>query len=233
MAQGQGLIWTLLLGSVSLAISFVLGNLLGIIGSWRRGGFVDTVFPPLLTFFGSFPYFWLAMLGLFVLGFQFKLFPLRHAYDAQLTPGFNFAFISSVISHLILPVTSVVLVTMGSWLLRMRNVMVGVLSEEFITLAEAKALPERRIIWNYAARNALLPNITALGISIGAILGGQLLTEVVFSYPGLGFLFLRSVTSLDYPLMQGLFLMITFGVLVANLIVDLTYARLDPRVRKH
>ncbi len=115
----------------------------------------------------------------------------------------------------------------------MRNTMISVLSEDYISLAEAKGLPQRRIMFNYAARNALLPNITALGMSIGFIISGQILTEVVFSYPGLGYLFLKAVNNLDYPLLQGLFLMLTFAVLIANLIVDLLYVRLDPRVRAH
>ncbi len=116
-------------------------------------------------------------------------------------------------------------------MLGMRNTMIGVLAEDYITLAEAKGLPQRRIMFNYAARNALLPNITALGMSIGFILSGQILTEVVFSYPGLGYLFFKAVSNLDYPLLQGLFLMLTLAVLGANLIIDLLYVRLDPRVR--
>jgi peptide/nickel transport system permease protein len=228
---GTGLIWTLLLGSTALLLSFVLGNLLGIVGAWRRGGFIDSVFPPVLTFAGSFPYFWLAMVALFFLGFQFGWFPLRHAYSDRLSPAWNPPFITSVLTHLVLPAGTILLVSIGGWMLGMRNTMISVLSEDYITMAEAKGLPQRRIMLNYAARNALLPNITALGMSIGFILGGQILTEVVFSYPGLGYLFFKAVSNLDYPLMQGLFLMITLAVLAANLFVDLLYVRLDPRVR--
>jgi peptide/nickel transport system permease protein len=109
--------------------------------------------------------------------------------------------------------------------------MIGVLAEDFIALAEAKGLPERQVMFTYAARNALLPNITAFGMALGFVLGGSLLTEIVFSYPGMGYLLVQAVRNQDYPLMQGLFLMITLAVLVANLIVDLLYVRLDPRVR--
>lgn len=232
-----GLVWTILLGGTALILSFLIGNVLGVLGAWRRGGLVDSVLPPLLIFVGSFPYFWLAMVGLFFLAFQFGWFPLRHAYSDNLVlsanPTFqeNLVLIGSVLQHLVLPAGTIMLVSVGGWMLGMRNTMIGVLSEDYITMAEAKGLPQRRIMFNYAARNALLPNITALGMSIGFILSGQILTEVVFSYPGLGYLFFKAVSNLDYPLLQGLFLMLTFAVLGANLIVDLLYIRLDPRVR--
>jgi peptide/nickel transport system permease protein len=226
-----GFVWTLLLGGVALILSFVIGNLLGVVAAWRRGGLVDSVLPPVLTFVGSFPYFWLAMVALFFLAFQFGWFPLRHAYSDRLAPAWNLTFISNVLHHLVLPAGTILLVSVGGWMLGMRNNMIGVLSEDYVNLAEAKGLPQRRIMFNYAARNALLPNITALGMSIGFILSGQILTEVVFSYPGLGYLFFKAVGNLDYPLLQGLFLMLTLGVLGANLIIDLLYIRLDPRVR--
>jgi peptide/nickel transport system permease protein len=113
----------------------------------------------------------------------------------------------------------------------MRNAMIGVLSEDYMTMAEAKGLPQRRIMFSYAARNALLPNVTAFGMALGFVISGALLTETVFSYPGLGWQLITAVRQLDYPLMQGIFLMITFAVLGANFIVDLLYLRLDPRVR--
>jgi peptide/nickel transport system permease protein len=121
---------------------------------------------------------------------------------------------------------------MGGWMLTMRSTMITTLAEDYVTLADAKGLPQRRIMFNYAARNAMLPNITAFGMALGFVLSGQLLTEIVFAYPGLGYMLLQAVRTQDYPLMQGLFLMITFAVLGANLIVDLLYIRLDPRVRR-
>ncbi len=116
-------------------------------------------------------------------------------------------------------------------MLGMRNTMIAVLAEDYITMAEAKGLSQRRVMFTYAARNALLPNITAFGMALGFVLSGALLTEIVFSYPGLGYQLLTAVRNLDYPLMQGIFLMITFAVLGANLLVDMLYVRLDPRVR--
>jgi peptide/nickel transport system permease protein len=228
---GTGLQWTLLLGGIALVLSFLIGNLLGILGAWRRGGMVDSVLPPLLIFIGSFPYFWLATLALFFLSFELNWFPLRHAYADSLSPAWTFTFIRSVLTHLILPAGSIVLVSVGGWMLGMRNAMISTLAEDYITMAQAKGLSQGRIMFNYAARNALLPNVTAFGMALGFVISGALLTEIVFSYPGLGYQLLTSVRNLDYPLMQGLFLMITFAVLGANLLVDLLYVRLDPRVR--
>jgi len=214
-------------------LSFLLGNLLGVNSSSRRGRLMDSVLPPILIFVGSFPYFWLAMAGLFFLAFNFGWFPLRHAYSDALAPSLNLTFVGSILYHLVLPAGTILLVTVGGWTLGMRNTMIGVLSEDYITMAEAKGLPQRRIMFNYAARNALLPNITALGMSLGFVLGGQIVVEAVFAYPGVGYQLFKAVSNLDYPLMQGLFLMITFAVLGANLIIDLLYVRLDPRVRAH
>lgn len=226
-----GLVWTLLLGGVATLLSFVIGNILGVVAAWRRGGWLDSIAPPLLVLIGAFPYFFLAMLALFFLGFKLEWFPLRHAYSDTMHPGWNLAFITDVLKHLLLPASTVLLVTLGGWMLAMRNTMLSVLAEDYITMAEAKGLSQRRIMVNYAARNALLPNITALGMALGFVVSGLLLTEVVFSYPGVGYQLIKAVSNLDYPLMQGLFLMITFAVLGANLLIDVLYVRLDPRVR--
>lgn len=228
---GNGLVWTMLLGLTALIISFILGNVIGVIGSWRRGGLIDSTMPPLLIFIGAFPPFFLALMALYFLSFQLGWFPLRHAYDDLLTPSFDLKFIGSVITHLILPASAIVLVSIGGWALGMRNTMVGVLAEDYVTMAEAKGLTQRQIMFNYAARNALLPSVTAFGMALGFVLSGQILIELIFGYPGLGYLLIKSVNNLDYPLMEGLFLMITFAVLGANFIVDILYTRLDPRVR--
>lgn len=223
--------WTLLLGLFTLVVGFVLGTVLGMIAAWRRGGVVDRFLPPILTLLGSFPYFWLAMLILYSLGFRMGWFPLRHAYGIGVEPSFSWEFIQSVATHLVLPAGTIILVSVGGWMLGMRNTMVAVLAEDYITMAEAKGFPERYIMTRYAARNALLPAITSFGMAFGFIVSGSLLTEIVFSYPGLGYQLITAVRTLDYPLMQGILLMITFAVLGANLIVDLIYVRLDPRVR--
>lgn len=223
--------WTILLGVVTLVVGFVAGTILGVIVAWHRNGFLDSFLPGLLSFTGSFPYFFLAMVALFFLGFILKWFPMAHAYSDHISPAWSWTFILSVLYHLVMPAGTVILVSVGGWLIGMRSTMVSVLAEDYIVMAEAKGLPQWRIMFHYAMRNAILPNITQFGMAVGFILSGQILTELVFSYPGLGFQLIRSVTSHDYPLMQALFLMITLTVLGANLIVDLLYVRLDPRVR--
>lgn len=226
-----GLRWTLLLGAVSLIISVILGHLIAIVGAWYRGSFFDQVMPPLFNFLGSFPAFFLALSFLFVFGMIFKWFPIAHAYKDTLTPGFTWSYIASVAKHLFLPAAVGVLVNMYVWIQNMRNTMIYVMAEDYITMAEAKGLSQSRIMFGYAARNAILPSVTGFGIFLGSILSGQVLIEVVFSYPGLGYLLVNAVGQRDYPLMQGLFLGITGGVLLLNFLVDILYTRLDPRVK--
>ncbi len=223
--------WTLLLGGTALVIAAVVGNLLGILAAWRRGGAVDSALPPLLIFIGSFPYFWLAMGALYLFGVTLGWFPIRHAFSDTIEPSFSWAFVSDVGMHLVLPALTIVLVSIGGWMLGMRNTMIATNSEDYITMAEAKGLRPGRIMFRYAARNAMLPSVTAFGMSLGFVVGGALLTEVVFAYPGVGYQLLAAVQGLDYPLMQGLFLTITAAVLLANFLVDILYVRLDPRVR--
>lgn len=223
--------WTILLGGVSLIIAAVVGNLLGILAAWRRGGLVDSGLPPLLIFIGSFPYFWLAMAALYLFGVVLDWFPLRHAFTSGLEPGFTGEFVLDVAHHLFLPALTIVLVSIGGWMLGMRNTMIATNAEDYIIMAEAKGLKPGRIMFRYAARNAMLPAVTSFGMSLGFVVGGALLTEVVFAYPGVGYQLLAAVQGLDYPLMQGLFLTITAAVLIANFLVDILYVRLDPRVR--
>jgi peptide/nickel transport system permease protein len=226
-----GLKWTVLLGGTSLLITITLGHLIGILGAWRRGSTFDTLMPPLFNFIGAFPAFFLALGALFIFGIKLRWFPISLASDVSATEGFNAEYILSVIKHLIMPLTVSVLVTMQIWIMQMRNTMVTVLAEDYITMAEAKGLTQNKIMFGYAARNAILPSVTGFGIFLGTILSGQVLIEQVFSYPGLGFLMVRAVSARDYPLMGGLFLGITAGVLIANFLVDILYTRVDPRVR--
>ncbi len=226
-----GLGWTVLVAGSALVIGFVVGTALGVLAGWRRGGVVDSVLPPVLAFIGAFPYFWLAMGLLFLLGFEWRWVPLRHAYSDGAVPGWNFGFIADVARHAALPIFTVVIATLGGWMMGMRSTMVAVLGTEYLALGRAKGLSPFRLAWRYAARNALLPNVTSLGMSLGFVLGGSLLTEVVFSYPGLGFLMVQAVRSQDFPVMQGLFVMITLTVLAANAVVDVLTTLIDPRTR--
>jgi len=229
---GTGLLWTMFLAGTALVVSFAIGTLLGVAAAWWRGGWMDTLLPPALALLGAFPYFWLAMVALYVFGFQLAWFPLGHAYADDLTPGMNLPFVSSVLQHAALPIGTVVIATLGGWMLSMRNTMVSVLGSDYVNLARAKGLPPSRVVLRYAARNALLPSVTGFGMALGFVLGGSLLTEIVFSYPGQGYLLLQAVQSQDYPLMQGIFLVITLAVLGANWLVDIAYLWLDPRTRE-
>ncbi|MCV9999765.1 ABC transporter permease [Pararhizobium sp. YC-54] len=226
-----GIWWSVLLGLVSVTLSFVLGSALGALAAWRRGGFFDRIVPPVLLFLSSFPYFFLALLLFYVLCFRLHWFPMGNAFSSVERPPLTPAGIADILHHLAMPALTIVLVSLGPWALNMRNAMIGVLSEDYLTLAEAKGIPPRRVLLSHAARTALLPNVTALGAAIGGVFSGQILAEIVFTYPGLGYLLLRAVGSVDYPLMQALFLIITLSVLAANFLVDTAYTLLDPRVR--
>ncbi|NVJ24296.1 MULTISPECIES: ABC transporter permease [Myxococcus] len=230
---GTGLLWTLGLAGCAVIISFAVGTMLGVLAAWNRGGWLDSALAPALAFLGAFPYFWLAMLALYLFGFGLGWFPLRHAYSHDVEPGATLTFIADVGRHAVLPATSIVVATLGGWMLSMRNTMVAVLGTDTLRLAHAKGLPPRQVMLRYAARNALLPNVTGFGMALGFVLSGSLLTEIVFSYPGTGYLLILAVRNQDYPLMQGLFLVITLAVLAANFAVDLLCLWLDPRTRAH
>ncbi len=230
---GLGLKWTLILVGISAILSFFVGTLMGTIAAWRRGSWFDTIFSPLLTFFSAVPYFWLALIILYVLGFELKWFPLTGAYDLEVQPNFTDpAFLASASYHAVLPAATIMISSMAGWMLGMRNAMLTTLAEDYVLMAQAKGLSERRVMVTYAARNAILPNITGFAMSLGFVVGGALLTEIVFSYPGLGYILLQAVQSDDFPLMQGIFLMIAIAVLGANFLADVCYVVLDPRVRQ-
>jgi peptide/nickel transport system permease protein len=224
-----GLLWTIVLAGTAVLVSFGLGTVLGAWSAWRRHSLLGSALPPVFALLGAFPYFWLAMLALWTLGFGLGAFPLRHAHGEGVEPGWNIAFVSSAARHAVLPATTIVIATLGGWLLAMRNNMISVLGESYITMAQAKGLSQLRVLTHYAARNALLPSVTGFGMALGFVLSGSLLTEIVFAYPGQGYLLVQAVRNQDFPLLQGLFLTITLAVLCANLLVDIAYAWLDPR----
>jgi peptide/nickel transport system permease protein len=228
---GTGLVWTIFLAGTAVVIAFAIGTALGAVAAWRRGGWLDALAPPFLSLIGAFPYFWLAMVAAWGLGFVLEWFPVRHAYGADVSPGWDLAFFGSVATHAVLPAGTMVVASLGGWLLTMRNTMVGVMDADFIRYAQARGLPPRRILLRYAVRNALLPSLTSFGMAIGFVLSGALLTEIVFGYPGQGYLLLQAVRGQDFPLLQGLFLTISLAVLGANLLVDGITLALDPRTR--
>ncbi len=229
---GQALPWTLLLVGVSTLISFLIGTGLGIISGWRRGSWLD-VLAPVTTFFSSMPYFWFALIMLTVFAINLNVLPFQGGYSGDTVIGWNGPFILSALQHAILPAFTIIIASLGGWLIGMRNMMVTTQAEDYMLVAEAKGLSVWRRSMSYGARNAVLPNITGFALSLGFVVSGAILTEIVFSYPGIGFLLYQAVQNRDFPLMQGLFLIITLTVLGANLIADVSYTLLDPRTRKN
>lgn len=228
----QDLPWTLGLVGTAAIISFIIGTLLGIVIAWKRGSFLDSALPPIMTFISAIPYFWFALIILYVFGFVFGWFPLNGGYDTTIDVGFTPDYLVSVLQHAFLPAVTIVVGSMAGWMLGMRNTMITTLSEDYVLMAKAKGLPERRVMLAYAARNAILPNVTGFALALGFVVGGALLTEIVFSYPGIGFALLQAVQNSDFALLQGIFLIIAIAVLAANFLADLIYVALDPRVRQ-
>jgi len=226
----QTIPWTLVLVGSATILSFVIGTLLGVAAGWRRGGSLDQVLPGLI-FLQAMPYFFLALLAIDVFSLHLHVFPGQQGYSNGLVPGWNPAFIGSAIDHSLLPALTIVLTTLGGWMLGMRNMMITTLGEDYVLSAVAKGLPDRRVIFTYSARNALLPSVSAFGMSLGFVVSGALVMEVVFSYPGVGLLLYNSVTSDDLPMLQAIFLVISLAVLGANLLADIAYVLLDPRSR--
>jgi peptide/nickel transport system permease protein len=229
---GRALPWTLILVGVTTILAFIIGTLLGVYAGWRRGKKADATVTLGATLFAAVPPFWLGLLLLYVFAFKLNWFAIQGGYSPGLTPNWSPAFLSDAVQHSILPGLALALTSLSGWVFGMRNNMINTLGEDYVTFAEANGLRQRTIALRYAARNALLPNVTAFGLSLGAVLGGSVLVEGVFSYPGLGHLLFEAVSNHDYPLMQALFLVLTVSMLTSIFVVDLLYARLDPRVRR-
>jgi peptide/nickel transport system permease protein len=227
---GETIPWTLTLVGTATVIAFFVGTGLGIVAGWRHGGWVDRWLPGLM-FLQAIPYFFLALILIELLAIRFHLFPIAQGYAGGLIPGWHWAFIGSAVYHSLLPALTIVLTSVAGWMLQMRNVMITTIGEDYVVAAQAKGLSGRRVMFTYAARNALLPQLQGFGLALGFVVSGALVMEIVFSYPGIGLLLLSAVSSNDYPLMQAIFLVITFAVLLANLIVDLVIVAFDPRVR--
>lgn len=224
--------WTLVLVGLAIFFAFTIGSFMGIHAAWNRGGFFDSFFTPINVMMNAFTPAIVALVLFYAFSLQLKWFPLGRAHDPNLFPGWDLRFIGSVLYHATLPVLSIFLVSFGGWHLGMRNVMINLLNEDFVILAKAKGLSENRVKYRYVARNAILPQITSLALSIGFLLGGSLVTEAVFNYPGLGKFTFTAIGSRDYSFIQGQLLLLTTSVLVANLLSDIANVILDPRLRK-
>jgi peptide/nickel transport system permease protein len=227
----QALPWTLALIGVTTILAFLLGTLIGLVAAWRRGGILDSVLPPIFVITSAFPYFWLAMLTIWLFAIKHHWLPQSGGYDFTHTVGWTWAFVWDAFKHSILPAATILVTSIGGWILTMRNNTISVLTEDYVRMARAKGLSPWRIMWTYAGRNAILPNLTGFAMSLGFVVSGAILVEFVFNYPGVGWMFLQSVQNQDYALMQALFLMIVVAVLTAILIADTATALLDPRTR--
>ena len=223
--------WTLVLVGVSTILSFVIGTVAGIIVGAKRGSWLDAALP-ISTFFSAIPYFWFALVILYIFAVVVAWFPMSGGYSSMDVIGWNWQFIMSAADHAVLPALTIIATSIAGWLLGMRNMMIVTLDEDYITLAEAKGLSKTRINFVYAARNAILPSLASFALSLGFVVSGAILVEIVFSYPGIGYVLYAAVNNNDYPLMQGVFLIITLAVLLANIVADIFYVLLDPRTRQ-
>jgi len=223
--------WSIFLVGVGFVLSFVVGTTLGMFAAWRRGGFTDNVLTPLMMALQSFPAFFLSLVAVYFLGLKLGWFPIQHAYSNETDIAFTGHFLADAFRHAQLPILIIIAISAGGWLLGMRNVMINTVAEDYITLAQAKGLSDRRVMTRYAARNAILPPLTGFASFFASAVGGLILIEVIFSYPGVGLTIQQAALGHDYPLVQALLLLLAVCVLVANLIMDVIYVILDPRVR--
>lgn len=224
--------WTLLVLSISLLCSFVIGIFVGMFIAWRRDTIIDPIVSIYASIFGSIPNYIVGLILIIIFAVNLRWFPSRGPYDSSVMPGFTWDYISSVLRHAVLPISAYIITGVGGWALAMKGNAVNVLGEDYITAARARGLPERRIITTYVGRNALLPLVTNLAISFGMMFGGSPLIENIFVYPGVGYFLNQAVGRRDFTLMQGMFLMITVAVVLANLVAEILYSVLDPRIRQ-
>jgi peptide/nickel transport system permease protein len=228
---GRTLPYSIFLVGVSFLIAFAVGTFLGMVAAWRRGGVVDNVLTPTLLAVGAFPAFFTSLLAVYFLGLKAGWFPIQHAYDTEVQPGFDWTFLQSVFRHSQLPMLLIVAVFTGGWLLSMRNVMINTIEEDYVGMARAKGLRDRRVMVMYAGRNAILAPLTGFAAQFGTAVGGLVFIEFVFSYPGVGLTLQQAALGSDYPLAQALLLVLAVTVLVANFLMDILTVVLDPRVR--
>ncbi len=228
----RALPWTIGLLSVTTIISWVLGTIIGTFAGWRGSeSKISKFLVPVALILYSIPYYILAIVLVFLLAFLWRVFPLSGGYTPGSQVTFSLQFILDIVWHSFLPALSIILVSLGWWFLSMRSMIISLKGEDYITLAEAKGLSNSRILWRYAFRNALLPQVTGLALSISRIVGGAIITEVIFAYPGVGWLLYNAITGLDFPLIQGGVLLIIFSVAIANFTIDIIYPLIDPRIR--
>lgn len=227
----RALPWTIGLLSTTVIVSWVLGNIFGALVGWSRSSKVNMIIASICLVLSRIPYYVLALVLILVFAYYIPLFPASGAMRMGTTPRLSLDFIFNVMRHAFLPSLSIILSSLGGWLISMRSLIINIQGEDFLMFAEAKGLKRSAILMKYAFRNALLPQVTGLALSLGYIVSGALLVEAIFSYPGVGGLYITALGLNDYNLIQGMTLLIIFAVLTANLLIDLLYPLIDPRIR--
>lgn len=229
---GSSLPWTLFVSSLALFLSFLLGTVLGLFCAWKRRSLLD----PLVTVYdaviGAIPPFVIGYLLLVLFSVRLRWFPARGNYASDVIPGLNPKYLASILYHAVLPVLTWVITTTGTWALGIKSAAVSVLGEDHMTAAHARGLGNRRIVLSYLGKNAILPQIALFAIQLGGMFSGSVLIENTFVYPGIGFYYGRAVNGRDYALMQGILLVITVAIVIANIVSDLVCSLLDPRIRE-
>jgi peptide/nickel transport system permease protein len=226
-----GLPWTLgLLGTATL-ISFSIGTLLGGLLAWPGSSrWVQVLGIPVILL-SAVPYFILGIILIFVFGLTIPLLPVAGGYSFGFTPGLNWASVGQVLQHAVLPALSIILASIGTWAIAMRGMVISVRGEDYIMLAEAKGLPARRVFFSYGLRNAMLPQLTHLALTLSHIVSGAILVEVIFAYPGIGYRLYQAIQGKDYFVIQGIVLLLSVSIAVTMLVLDLVYPLIDPRIR--
>jgi peptide/nickel transport system permease protein len=225
----QALPWSITLQLPAILIGWVLGNLLGALAAYKRGWLDRGVFPVAL-FLSSMPYYCLSILLLYLLAVYWPVFPAGGGYDYALTPEPSWSFVSNALEHYWLPFLSLALIFIGGQAVGMRAMAIYELDADYVRFSRSLGVADNRVV-GYIFRNAMLPQVTGLALSIGSLVGGALITEIVFSYPGVGSLLFSAIRQNDYPVVQGVTLLIMLTVLLANFLVDIAYGFIDPRIR--
>ena len=226
---GASIWWTIALQFPAIIVGWIIGNSLGALAAYLKGGF-DKVLMPLSIFISNFPAFGMAVIFMVIFGVNLKWFPTSGGYGFDMIPNFSWAFIKSVIVHYQLPFWSIVIIAIGGQAIGMRSMSIYELNADYVKYARFMGIRDSKIV-GYVFRNAMLPQVTGLALSVGTMVGGALIAEIVFSYPGLGTTLLRAVLGQDYPLISAATLIITVMALFANFIIEIVYGFIDPRIK--
>jgi len=227
----RALPWTIGLLSITSVVSWILGSIIGGIAGAKSDSKLAKALSPIAIVFGIIPYYQLAIILSYLFAFLWPIFPMGGAHPVELLPEFNIRFILGVIHHAALPALSIIISSLLWWFLSMKSIVQDVINEDYVMYARARGFSERKVFRKYIFRNSLLPQTTGLALSLGNIMTGSILVEVVFRYPGIGWLLLHAVQTADYTLMQGIINLFVINIIVAIATIELLYPKIDPRVK--